>query len=68
MDGVTGRLVPKQDPDALAEALAAYVLNPERIAAHGAAGLARVRECFSLDGMVERYRILYDGLLNGERR
>ncbi|CAL1239510.1 TIGR03088 family PEP-CTERM/XrtA system glycosyltransferase [Candidatus Methylocalor cossyra] len=65
VDGVTGRLVPKQDPDALAEALAAYVLNPERIAAHGAAGLARVRECFSLDGMVERYRILYDGLLNG---
>jgi sugar transferase (PEP-CTERM/EpsH1 system associated) len=64
VDGTTGRLVPKEDPDAIATALLDYLDHPELIAAHGKAGLARVREGFSLDGMVDRYTAVYDELLN----
>lgn len=62
--GVTGLLVPKEDPDAMATALEAYIDNTRMIAAHGAAGQKRVAESFSLDGMVGRYLALYDELLN----
>jgi sugar transferase (PEP-CTERM/EpsH1 system associated) len=64
VDGVTGRLVPKENPEALAAALRDYLDAPQRLAAHGAAGLARARESFSLDGMVSRYLAVYDDLLN----
>jgi sugar transferase (PEP-CTERM/EpsH1 system associated) len=67
VDGQTGRLVPKEDPAALAAALLDYLDRPELIAEHGAAGLARVREGFSLDGMVNRYMAVYDALLNPRR-
>jgi glycosyltransferase involved in cell wall biosynthesis len=41
-EGVTGTLVPVGDPAALAEALAAYLADPEKRRRHGAAGRARV--------------------------
>lgn len=63
-DGITGRLVPKENPAALAAALMEYLNEPELIAAHGGAAVERVRESFSLDGMVDRYLTVYDGLLN----
>ncbi|WP_458496772.1 TIGR03088 family PEP-CTERM/XrtA system glycosyltransferase [Methylomagnum sp.] len=66
-DGVTGRLVPKQNPDAMATALLEYLDQPERIQAHAAAGLARVRDGFSLDGMVGRYLAVYDDVLDAKR-
>ncbi|MGX2039745.1 TIGR03088 family PEP-CTERM/XrtA system glycosyltransferase [Methylocaldum sp. MU1018] len=62
-DGVTGTLVPPRDPGAMAEALVAYLDDRGTISAHGRAGLERVREFFSLDGMVGRYLEVYDELL-----
>jgi sugar transferase (PEP-CTERM/EpsH1 system associated) len=68
VDGVTGRLVPKEDPEALAATLAEYLDRPGTLPAHGAAGLARIKESFSLDGMVSRYMAVYDELLNVPQR
>lgn len=63
INGETGRLVPPSDPLAMAEALAEYLADPQCIASHGAAGLARARDQFSLDGMVQRYLAVYDELM-----
>lgn len=58
--GETGTLVPARDPGTLAEALAAYVTDPAKAAAHGRAGRERAELQFSLDGMVARYAELYE--------
>jgi sugar transferase (PEP-CTERM/EpsH1 system associated) len=68
VDGVTGRLVPREDSAALAAALLEYLEDQARIRDHGAAGLARIKESFSLDGMVERYMAVYDNVLGAEPR
>ena len=62
-DGVTGTLVPASDPEALADAVAAYVSDPALRRAHGGAGRARAVEQFSLSTMVSRYLDLYDSEL-----
>ncbi|WP_072803652.1 glycosyltransferase family 4 protein [Rhodococcoides yunnanense] len=46
-DGVTGVLVPGGDADALADAIAALLTDPERAAAMGHAAAARVRSQFT---------------------
>lgn len=50
-DGVTGRVVPARDPDALAAALADLLGDGPRRAAWGAAGRARFLERFTADRM-----------------
>ncbi|WP_293901092.1 glycosyltransferase family 4 protein [Phenylobacterium sp.] len=45
-DGETGLVVPPGDPDALAQALVWLLSHPDRLAAMGAAGRARVLERF----------------------
>jgi sugar transferase (PEP-CTERM/EpsH1 system associated) len=62
-DGVTGRLVPSRDPEALAAALAEYLDNPGLLSRHGTAGRQRCVELFSIDTMVDRYLSVYDALL-----
>ena len=62
--GRTGELVPASDPAALAAALQAYVDDPARVRAHGVAARARIDADFSIDGMVDRYRVLYERLAN----
>lgn len=62
IDGVTGCLVPPNDPEAMADALIVYLENPTQRAEHGAAGLRRALEEFSLDGMIARYLAVYDEL------
>lgn len=62
-EGETGRLVPPQNPAALAEALAAYFHDPLRALDHGAAGRRKAEAQFSLDVMVSRYIACYDRLL-----
>lgn len=62
-DGLTGTLVPRQDPAALAAVLARYLDDPDIRRAQGEAGLARVRERFSLDAMVRNYEAVYGQLL-----
>ncbi|WP_437764819.1 glycosyltransferase [Sorangium sp. So ce764] len=54
-DGVTGRLVPQGDAEALAAALVALGADPARRARMGAAGWERARERFSLERMVADY-------------
>lgn len=62
VDGATGSLVPARDPQAMAEALAAYVRAPALARAHGAAGRARIERHYSVSAMLAAYIDLYDGL------
>lgn len=59
VDGVTGRLVPPRDDAALADAIVALAADPERRAACGAAGRARVRARFATARMAIDYRRLW---------
>ena len=62
-DGVTGRLVPPQDPAALAGSMAAYLEDPHLRAIHGKAARERATEQFGLDRMCAAYTDLYLRLL-----
>jgi sugar transferase (PEP-CTERM/EpsH1 system associated) len=64
--GETGTLVPPNDPEALAGALAAYVRDPALRAAHARAARQRVEQRFSLDGMLARYGALYQDVLEAK--
>ena len=54
-DGVTGRLVPREDETALADALVQTAIDPALRTAMGIAARARARTRFGLEAMVERY-------------
>ncbi|WP_037336242.1 glycosyltransferase [Salinisphaera hydrothermalis] len=62
-DGETGLLVPARRPEALADALARVVADPERARTMGEAGRRRVQAHFSVGSMVDGYGTLYDALL-----
>jgi glycosyltransferase involved in cell wall biosynthesis len=57
-EGWSGRLVPREDPAALATAIA-DVLEAPAAAAMGARGRARVEAAFTLDGMVRALEGVY---------
>lgn len=57
--GVNGLLVPPQDSDALAGALARLISEPALRQRLAEASLARARSQFSLDGMLAAYGALY---------
>jgi sugar transferase (PEP-CTERM/EpsH1 system associated) len=61
--GVTGALVPRADPEALAAALYRYVADPELRRAHGMAGRERAVSEFSLENMVANYAKVYREVL-----
>jgi sugar transferase (PEP-CTERM/EpsH1 system associated) len=63
VDGLTGRLTPPEDPQAMAEILAEYLDNPYFINAHGVEGRRRVLNEFSMDAMVAGYSTVYEELL-----
>jgi glycosyltransferase involved in cell wall biosynthesis len=62
-DGVTGILIHSRDPHAFADAVCTLLDQPERAAAMGLAGRARVEARFSVEAMASAYRRLYDELL-----
>jgi sugar transferase (PEP-CTERM/EpsH1 system associated) len=62
--GATGTLVPPQDPEGLAEALARYVDDENLRREQGRAARARAEREFGLDAMIGRYMEVYDGLLS----
>lgn len=52
-DQVTGRLVPTQDPSAMAGAITDLLADPDRASTLGAAAKARMMSRFRLEGMVD---------------
>lgn len=62
VDQDTGLLVPPGNESALAEALAALLLRPDRARAMGLRGRERAREMFSITTTVERHQRLYESL------
>jgi glycosyltransferase involved in cell wall biosynthesis len=68
-DGVTGVVVPPDDPEALAAAVVELVRDPARAAALGAAGRERALAAFSQDRCTDRVEELYRAALEtGSRR
>jgi sugar transferase (PEP-CTERM/EpsH1 system associated) len=65
-DGMTGRLVPPADSEALATRILDYFHHPDVARRHGKAGCNRAVRRFSLDRMIADYDRLYRRLL--ERR
>jgi glycosyltransferase involved in cell wall biosynthesis len=55
-EGVTGRLVGREDAEGLAAAVIEVARDPDRRAAWGDAGKRRVGERFGLERMVAHYR------------
>ncbi len=66
-DGVTGLLVPKEDPLALAEAIMELLRDSARRHEMGVRGRARVAEAFSAEAMTARYIRFYEEALAGGR-
>jgi sugar transferase (PEP-CTERM/EpsH1 system associated) len=64
----TGTLVPRADPQALADAIALYADSPELRRQHGQAARERAVAEFSLDRMVEHYTVVYDSLMKTNRK
>lgn len=62
-DGVSGLLVPPEDPAALATALVTLLGDPPRRAAMGAAGRDRVARQFSQADMIQRTTAFLDALV-----
>jgi glycosyltransferase involved in cell wall biosynthesis len=60
----TGLLVAPQDPGALAQGLVTLSANASLRQSMGAAGRARVEQCFALPVMLRRYQQLYDHCLS----
>ena len=67
-DGVTGLLVPPDDPAALADALNALIREPARAAEFGARGRNRAVAEFSWDTIAARTADLYDSLVPGQAK
>jgi len=65
VDGETGLVVPPDDPDRLAGALARLLRDPELGARLGRGGPARIAERFSPAAMVDAYVKLYARVLAG---
>ncbi len=63
VDGVTGLLAPPCNPDALAQAIARLLRNPDLRRKMGQAGQERVEQHFSIKETVRRTETLYEALL-----
>jgi len=63
VEGETGFLVPQENPQAMANAIARYQDNFALIRTHGAMARARAQSRFSLDRMVGQYLDVYDDVL-----
>jgi glycosyltransferase involved in cell wall biosynthesis len=62
-DGVTGRVVPPQQPEALAAAIQELARQPELCQKMGQAGQVRARQEFGLVQMVEKVLGVYTAVL-----
>lgn len=63
MDGVTGALIPANDPAALTQKIKQFSDNRELCRTMGQKGRERILQCFSLDQTIEGLTNLYDSML-----
>jgi len=56
------------DPAALANSILRLLANPEKATAFGGAGRRTVEGRYSMETMVDRYTVLYDGLTTAYTR
>ena len=63
IDGTTGFVVAKEDPDLLAKAILSIIKDPPKGTQMGEMGYARVNEYFSLTKMVAEYEGIYEELM-----
>jgi len=59
VDGVTGRLVPPRDPEAIADALVTLLADPEKAHGYGRAGRDRVESRYSWDRIAAKTAASY---------
>lgn len=64
VDGSSGRVVPPADPAALAAAILELLADRQRAGAYGEEAARRVRERFTLTGMLDGTERVYEGLLS----
>ncbi|WP_254546622.1 glycosyltransferase family 4 protein [Halomarina pelagica] len=64
-DGVHGRIVPPADPEALADAIAETLSDPDLARRRGERARERAREEFSLDRCVDRHVAAYEAAARG---
>jgi glycosyltransferase involved in cell wall biosynthesis len=62
-DGITGFIVPPEDPDALAAAITRLLAEPAKALEMGAASRALTEEAFTQEAMMGRITQTYRGLL-----
>ena len=67
-DGLNACIVPSEDPEALAAALARMIAAPDLRRTQGLAGQAIVREKFSCDTGIAELMALFEATQPGERR
>lgn len=65
-DGVTGLLVPRKDPVALAKAIEAVLANPHMAASFRLAARRLVEQTYSIEGWIEQMESLYESLVDHE--
>lgn len=66
-DRVTGRLVPPDDPEALAHAVAELIASPELLRRYGEAGRKRVLARFSWERVADGAEQVYAQVVSGHR-
>lgn len=67
-DGVTGRVVPRNDPAAAAEALAHLIASTELRHQWGSAGRAHVQAAYAWPRCIDRMEAVLNGAINKPRR
>jgi len=66
--GVTGTLVPRDDPESMARAMRAYAESAELCRRHGMEARRTIERRFGMDAMVNAYMAVYDQLLATKTR
>ncbi len=67
-DGVTGTLVPRDDPESMARAMRAYAESTELCRRHGMDARRTIERKFGMEAMVDAYMAIYDKLLASNAR